>query len=105
QNGDVTWFWKTFHLIPDATMMLFVALVSALGSYIHVTVSFSTFAGNRELGKSWLWWYLLRAFVGSALGVIFYFALRGGFLTGSSSASDINVYGIGALAGLVGLFS
>jgi hypothetical protein len=105
KDGQVTWFWMTFKLIPDATMMLFVALVSALGSYIHVTVSFSTFAGNRELGRSWLWWYLLRAFVGSSLGVIFYFALRGGFLTGSSTSSDLNVYGIGALAGLVGLFS
>jgi hypothetical protein len=105
QRGTFTWFGRELSAVPDATMMLYVALVSALGSYIHVTVSFSSFAGNRKLASSWVWWYLLRVFVGSGLAVIFYFAIRGGFFSGSSSSADLNVYGIGALAGLVGLFS
>jgi hypothetical protein len=81
-------------------MMLFVVLVSALGSYIHATVSFSDFVGNRQLAASWMWWYLLRVFVGSSLAVIFYFAIRGGFFSGASNSTDLNVYGIAALAGL-----
>jgi hypothetical protein len=105
KSGHFTWFWHRFVALPDATLMLFVALVSALGSYIHVTVSFSSFVGNRNLASSWTWWYLLRVFVGSALAVIFYFAVRGGFMTGGGDSKDVNIYGIGALSGMVGLFS
>jgi hypothetical protein len=104
-DGGVTWFWRRFELSADATILLLVILVSAVGSYIHVTVSFSDFAGNRQLVGSWFWWYVLRVFVGSALAVLFYFAIRGGFFSAASGSEEINVYGIAALAGLVGLFS
>jgi hypothetical protein len=40
-----------------------------------------------------------------ALALVFYFVVRGGFLTTSGGAKDINPYGIAALAGLVGMFS
>ena len=40
-----------------------------------------------------------------ALALVFYFVIRGGFLTTSGGARDINPYGIAALAGLVGMFS
>lgn len=40
-----------------------------------------------------------------ALALVFYFVIRGGFLTTSGGAKDINPYGIAALAGLVGMFS
>ncbi len=103
--GHVTWFWREFTLTADATLLILVVLVSALGSYIHISVSFSDFAGNRQLVASWMWWYVLRVFVGSALAVLFYFAIRGGFFSAASNSSEINVYGIAALAGLVGLFS
>jgi hypothetical protein len=105
QSASVTWFWRRIELSADATLLLLVILISALGSYIHITVSFSDFAGNRQLVSSWVWWYVLRVFVGSALAVLFYFAIRGGFFSTSSGGSEINVYGIAALAGLVGLFS
>jgi hypothetical protein len=107
QNLDstVTWFWRDLDLTADTTLLLLVVLVSGLGSYVHVTVSFSDFAGNRQLVSSWVWWYVLRVFVGSSLAVVFYFALRGGFFSSASDSSQVNVYGIAALAGLVGLFS
>jgi hypothetical protein len=104
-DSSVTWFWRDFDLTADTTLLLLVVLVSAVGSYVHVTVSFSDFAGNRQLVSSWVWWYVLRVFVGSALAVVFYFALRGGFFSSASDSSQVNVYGIAALAGLVGLFS
>jgi hypothetical protein len=105
EASRVTWFWRDLDLTPDATLLLLVILVSALGSYVHVTVSFSDFAGNRQLVASWVWWYLLRVFVGSSLAVLFYFAIRGGFFSSTSDSSQVNVYGIAALSGLVGLFS
>lgn len=40
-----------------------------------------------------------------SLALVFYFVIRGGFLTTSGGAKDINPYGIAALAGLVGMFS
>jgi hypothetical protein len=61
--------------------------------------------GNRRLATSWTWWYLLRVFVGSALALLFYFAVRGGFFGADTPENSINPYGIAALAGLVGLFS
>jgi len=46
-------------------------------------------------------------FIGVALALLFYFAVRGSLLSASGSAATqaVNPYGIAALAGLVGLFS
>jgi len=105
EDGTLTWFWNSWTVTADTTLLLLVAIVSALGSYVHVTVSFSDFAGNRQLVTSWMWWYVLRVFVGSSLAVLFYFAIRGGFFSSTSDTGQVNVYGIAALSGLVGLFS
>ena len=105
RDGSVTWFWQHLDLTADATLLLLVIVVSAVGSYVHVTVSFSDFAGNRQLVSSWVWWYILRVFVGSSLATLFYFAIRGGFFSNASDSAQVNVYGIAALSGLVGLFS
>lgn len=104
QQLRIHWFGWTFHPSRDAALLLIVVLASALGSYVHAATSFADFAGNRKLSASWTWWYLLRVFIGSSLAVLFYFAVRGGFMTGSDNSS-INPYGTAALAGLVGLFS
>lgn len=90
---------------PDAAIILLVVSASALGSYVHAATSFTDYVGNRRLARSWLWWYVLRVFIGSALALLFYFAVRGGFFGAESNATDVNAYGVAALAGLVGLFS
>jgi hypothetical protein len=96
-----------FHIdvIPDSALLLLVVVSSALGSYVHAATSFATFVGNRALGLSWVWWYLLRLFIGVALATIFYLAVRGGFLAAQADTRDVNPHGMAALAGLVGLFS
>jgi hypothetical protein len=86
-------------------MILLVVFASALGSYVHAATSFGDYVGNRELRRSWTWWYLLRFWIGIAIALLFYFALRGGFLVADGSSSDLNPYGIAALAGMTGLFS
>jgi len=89
----------------DHRLLLLVIVVGALGSYIHVASSFGDFVGNRTFTRSWVWWYLLRPYVGVPLAVLFYFVVRAGFLTAGASAGDVNRFGIAAVAGLVGMFS
>lgn len=101
----IHWFGGSFTPTLDSALLLLVVLVSALGSYVHAATSFADYYGNRKLHASWLWWYLLRVFIGCSLALLFYFALRGGFFSAGSSSKDVNPYGIAALAGLVGLFS
>ena len=88
----------------ELVLLILVLVLGALGSLIHTARSFAGFAGNRTLVASWGWWYLLHPVVGMALAVIFYTAIRAGFLT-SASASAVSPYGVAALAGLTGMFS
>ena len=89
----------------DTALLAMVIVASALGGFVHAATSFATYVGNRRLHRSWIWWYLLRVFIGAALAVSFYFAVRGGLLSAQVSSDSINPYGIAALAAMVGLFS
>jgi hypothetical protein len=94
--------------LPVSTEMRFILLViavSALGSYIQAATSFADYVGNRRIYTSWVWWYILRTFIGAPLALIFYFALRGGLLSAGAEAKDISPFGVAAAAGLVGMFS
>jgi hypothetical protein len=93
------------HVTAGTSLLILVAVVGALGSFIHAATSFVEYAGNRRLTRSWTWWYVLRIPIGSSLALIMYFALRGGLFATNSSAGDVNAYGIAALAGVAGLFS
>jgi len=104
-SGQVSVFGATFEPNPDAAILLLVVFTSALGSYVHAATSFTDYVGNRKLATSWVWWYILRIFIGTALAILFYFAVRGGFFGADTPNDVINPYGIAALAGLVGLFS
>ena len=102
---DLFWGLFQFNLLADTALIVLAAVMGGIGATVFIAVSFSDYVGNRRFAKSWIWFYIVRLFVGPALAVIFYFALRGGFLASSSSGSDINPYGVAAMAGLVGLFS
>jgi len=102
---DLFWGLFKFELLPDTALISLTAIMGGIGASVFIAVSFSDYVGNRRFAKSWVWFYLVRLFVGPALAIIFYFTLRGGFLATSSSGSDINAYGVAAMAGLVGLFS
>jgi hypothetical protein len=90
---------------PETRLLLLVMAMGALGSYIHAATSFVSYVGNRSFIRSWTWWYMLRPFIGVSLAIIFYFVVRGGFLSAGADASDTSPYGFAALAGLVGMFS
>jgi hypothetical protein len=98
-----------FSVTMDVTLMLVVMLAGALGSFIYTAMSFSDYVGNRELVKSWIWWYILKPFIAMTLSLIFYLVLRGGLLSanGSNGANlgSLNLHGIVAISAMVGLFS
>ncbi len=104
-------FGKKFQPTLEVRLLLLVLLAGAIGSYVHASSSFVDYLGNRTLISSWVWWYLLRPFIGMMLALLFYFVFRGGFITagvnqgGEAAASFINPFGIAAMAGLVGMFS
>ena len=88
--------------------LMIVVLSGALGGYAHLSITFSYFVGQGKLDRAWAWWYFLRPFIGIAMAVILYFIVRGGLLAGAgepAATSVLSPYGVGALAGLAGLFS
>jgi len=97
--------WLRFSLSDEARLIIIVILARALGSYVHSATSFIDYVGNRELKKSWAWWYILRPFIGISLALVFYFVIRAGFFTLSAEVEANSLYGFAAMAGLVGMFS
>ncbi|TDD63355.1 IPT/TIG domain-containing protein [Actinomadura rubrisoli] len=89
----------------EAGLFVIVLAAGALGSAVHALRSMYWYVGNRSLRRSWLMMYLFLPFVGALLGLIVYLVLRGGLTSPTGGASDINPYGITAIAALVGLFS
>jgi hypothetical protein len=104
-KGTWIFFGKVLPIGEESRYILLVLLLGALGSYLHAVTSFVTFAGNRKLVVSWLWWYILRPFIGGPLALIFYFVIRGGFLSTGADATNISIYGIAGTSALVGMFS
>lgn len=101
----VTLFGKDVKMSDEIRLLLLVLIVGLVGSYIHTTISFVNFAGNRRLVKSWFWYYVTRPFAGPFLALVFYLALRGGLLAVDVGSESINQYGVLAVSGLAGLFS
>src|SRR5690349_17914323 len=89
----------------DERLLLLVIVAGMLGAFIHGATSLADYIGNNRFNRTWTWFYVLRPGIGLALALVFYFVIRGGFLTTSGGAQDINPYGIAALAGMVGMFS
>jgi hypothetical protein len=88
--------------------LLVTIFAAGVGSMITTILGYLKHASERrDFMLSFVPWYFARPLIGILLGVVFYFVLKGGLLVtvGAASAADINVYGLGALAALVGLFS
>jgi hypothetical protein len=99
------WGIYTAHVTKSTGLLMLAILMGAIGGYIHAATSFVSYTGNRQFKASWGWWYALRAFIGAALALIAYFALRAGFLNSGTSTATIDPYGVATIAALTGLFS
>jgi hypothetical protein len=105
-SKQVTWFWYSHEYCPDELRLLLIVIITAaLGSYIHAVTSFTSYAGNRRLQISWVWWYILRGPIGVSLAIIFYCVVRGGLFSSGAVGTDMSPFGVAALSGLVGMFS
>lgn len=101
----ISFFGPCLYTTFDERLLLLVIVAGVLGAFVHGATSLADYIGNNNFNRSWTWFYLLRPAIGMALALVFYFVIRGGFLSSSGGAKDINPYGIAALAGLVGMFS
>lgn len=88
--------------VNDTLLLALILIVGALGACLHALTSLAVFTGNKSFKASWVLWYLLRPATGAILALIFLFVVKGGF---STDINFENLYGIIAIAGLVGLFS
>ena len=106
--SNVSFLWDEIWVVKlwvETRYLLIAAFAGALGSYIHLATSFADFVGNRRFMKSWAWWYVLRPFIGMALALTVYFAVRGGLIAGDAGAQNLSPYGVAAICGLAGMFS
>jgi hypothetical protein len=103
--GKVQAFGREFKIWDEVRLLWIVILAGALGSLIHAVRSVYWYVGNRNLVRSWLAKYLVMPFTGSALAVMFYFVVRGGFFSPQSDFSQTSPFGFAALSAMVGLFS
>lgn len=104
--GEVSVFGILLGTVGDDVRLFALVVVAGLmGGFIHVAISAADYIGNRRLGRSWIYWYLLRFPVGSSLAVVVYLLIRGGLLTGTASGTQLQPYGIVGISVLAGLFS
>jgi hypothetical protein len=96
--------WITFPVSQEVRLMLIVFTIGALGGCANAVFSFVAYVGNANLHRSWTWYYVLWPPGSAAVALIIYFAIRGGFFS-SSSAANVNDFGIAAVSGVVGMFS
>ena len=91
--------------LTEARALVVTMIAGALGSYVHAATSFASFAGNRSLTPSWIWWFVLRIPIGGALALIVYFVIRSGLLLDGPLGQAVSPFGIAAVAAGAGLFS
>jgi len=101
----VKYFGSSLSISAEVRMLILVVLAGAVGSLIHTVRSFSWYAGQRKLLWSWVTRYILQPFVGSALGLLFYFVIRGGFFSPNAGVQETSPFSFVAVAGLVGMFA
>jgi hypothetical protein len=104
-SSTATFLFWAFSVSDEVRLIFIVAMAGALGGLVHALRSLYWYVGNRELVFSWLAMYILLPFVGTTLGLVFYFVIRGGFFSPEATIEQTSPFGFAALAGLVGMFS
>ena len=90
----------------ETRIIILVLLTGALGSCIYLGRAFILHVSRKnDFDKKYMWWYLFRPFIGSVLALIVYFVLRGALIAAPVTEGDVNLYGLMAFSGLVGMFS
>lgn len=104
-NETVRVFMRSYTLSGEVTVLLIVMLMGALGSLVYSTHGLVTRVANKRFDSHWTLWYLAHPLLGSSLAVIFYVLVRAGLVNLSVSTGGLNLYGVAAVAGIVGFSS
>ena len=103
--------WDFFgHHFPgineELQLLLLVIFSGALGSSVYSIKSLADYRGSGKLYSVWYIFYFVQPVEGAGIALIFYFAIRGGFLAGTGAdVKAVNPFGICAVAALAGAFS
>jgi len=94
----------------EIRLLFIVAVAGALGSSIQTAKSYAGHVAAGRFNANFISWYFMRFPVGIGLALLVYLVIRGGFLTGSFSASadvatNVNPFGIAAISALTGMFA
>jgi len=96
------------HQINEALIMMFAG---GVGSSVYAIRAYLLHACDRkDFDRAYTPWYIFWLLQGALLGLIFYFAVRGGVLLvtinrEAQSAVNLNAWSLAAIGALVGLFS
>ena len=88
----------------EGRYLIIAFMAGALGGMIQAASSFIYWVGKGETDRDWVWWYLLRPFIGGSVSLVVYFAFRAG-LVGSNNVDAVNLFGVAAISAMAGLFS
>jgi hypothetical protein len=99
--------WLGYAFTPTLTFMvlLIVALSAMAGSTAATAMVFSNRAGQNQLEKYWVWWYVLRPGVAAVIAVVAFVSVKAGFLGTLDDTKTKGLAFAAALGGLTGLFT
>jgi hypothetical protein len=96
----------------EAIVILIAMLMGALGALVYTSTALVGHVahadGDAEPNKwkdSYTLWYLVHPLLGASVAVIFYMVLRGALVNLSVGTGGLNLYGVAAISGMVGLSS
>ena len=92
----------------DRLNLLVSIFAAGVGAMVTTIAGYLEHASEeRDFEVSYVPWYFARPATGMLLGIVYYFVMKGGlFMTvGEVQSTELNPYGIAAVAALVGLFS
>ena len=108
-NETVRVFGSSFVVSGEVTVLWIVMILGALGALVYTSTQIvGRVVSDKEVASwnnSYALWYLVHPLLGSSLAVIFYVVLRGGLVNLSVGTAGLNLYGVAAISGLVGLSS
>lgn len=95
----------SFVLDPELSLILVVMICGIIGACAFSLYAISDHLKDEDFNRKYESWYITRPIVGAGLALLFYFLLRGGVLTIGADLKNMNLLGVAAISGLVGMFS
>ena len=104
-TSTVKFLNTTYTITDEARILLIVAMAGVIGALVQSMWALGAFVGEKDFEESWALWYIAHPFVGAGLAEIIYFSLRAGLLSTGTTAANLNLFGIAAVAGITGMFT